>query len=749
MSEIREAKFVYTADVKDLESAKKAVDELTRRNSELAAEASKAESAIKKEGEAVKKASEEGVKATATFRDKLTEFFQSKRAAFDAEPVKEFGSMVKGQVPQVEKLQGALGMLKLALSPIGLAFTAIVVAISAVIAYFKQTEKGADQLAMIMGGLEGVLKVLMRAFVQLGEAIINPLDTLKKLGNAIADFIKNPIEGLRSIKQGFADIANEIRNAAKEGVALARMMDDLEDAQLNVSMANEKTETTIQRLIRQLKNKSLTLEQQREIIRKLEVAERERFERNKALVEQEIEIEKKRFLQFAGNSKQTLEFLALLDKGIFDSSKLEGIANTEKAKSLVDLYNKREQIMRQSLLLEDKIDNFKAMIDERERIREEQLTKKKEEEMRKRQEQMEKELEMKRKMEDIAVMMIEDELLREQAKISLRYERQREELQKQGLLNAELAQRLILEEEEAKSKVLKELQEKRRQESLKARELDIQMIKDAGEREIEQLKLEYERKIAAIPEYYEKRNELIAFYEQELTEKMRQAQEQRALNEQTALLNSETLAQQHAQNVIAQAQSFVEAFKAMGAEMDAFSAALFVAEKANAISRVLTEKAKADMAVVAQAALLPPGASQAYLVKGKLTNAIQAALSISTIVAQTFKGLQSFAKGGYTGEGLIKDSTGERIAGVVHEKEFVFDKEKTRRLRGVFEAIHHGIISPEEVIVALNFRKDTKENVENKQQQVITLQPVLDAEGYSEYIVANNQRKHRIKAKYR
>ena len=49
----------------------------------------------------------------------------------------------------------------------------------------------------------------------------------------------------------------------------------------------------------------------------------------------------------------------------------------------------------------------------------------------------------------------------------------------------------------------------------------------------------------------------------------------------------------------------------------------------------------------------------------------------------------TFDDGGYTGEGIMEpDSTGHRPAGIVHDGEFVFTKEKTKRYRPFFEALH-------------------------------------------------------------
>lgn len=55
---------------------------------------------------------------------------------------------------------------------------------------------------------------------------------------------------------------------------------------------------------------------------------------------------------------------------------------------------------------------------------------------------------------------------------------------------------------------------------------------------------------------------------------------------------------------------------------------------------------------------------------------------------------QTFAKGGYTGNGLMSpDETGERPVGIVHEKEFVFDRHTTAKNRNIFEYIHKNKIN--------------------------------------------------------
>jgi len=83
---------------------------------------------------------------------------------------------------------------------------------------------------------------------------------------------------------------------------------------------------------------------------------------------------------------------------------------------------------------------------------------------------------------------------------------------------------------------------------------------------------------------------------------------------------------------------------------------------------------------------------------------------IATVAA--IKGLiNSFASGGYTGDGTGKaDSTGERPAGIVHEKEFVFERKITEKnLAGIaeFRKMLQAGISGKEIVKTYKMVKDS------------------------------------------
>jgi len=77
-----------------------------------------------------------------------------------------------------------------------------------------------------------------------------------------------------------------------------------------------------------------------------------------------------------------------------------------------------------------------------------------------------------------------------------------------------------------------------------------------------------------------------------------------------------------------------------------------------------------------------PVVGPALATKAATYAAIFGALQTALIVSQ------KFAKGGWTGKGGMRDDTGERVAGIVHEEEFVTKKGPAAKYRGVLEAIN-------------------------------------------------------------
>ena len=110
-----------------------------------------------------------------------------------------------GAVSAFKSLQGGLKSaissfktLKGAIIATGLG--ALLVAVTSLVAYFKETERGADALRVIMGTLGAVTGKLMDVIIGLGEALFkafsDPKQALIDFGNAIRENITNRVEGM-------------------------------------------------------------------------------------------------------------------------------------------------------------------------------------------------------------------------------------------------------------------------------------------------------------------------------------------------------------------------------------------------------------------------------------------------------------------------------------------------------------------------------------------------------------------------
>jgi hypothetical protein len=82
------------------------------------------------------------------------------------------------------------------------------------------------------------------------------------------------------------------------------------------------------------------------------------------------------------------------------------------------------------------------------------------------------------------------------------------------------------------------------------------------------------------------------------------------------------------------------------------------------------------------------GITKAYAQLGPLATLVIPLIAAVTAAQVGLIASQKFAEGGFTGPGSYRDETGERVAGIVHENEFVIDKKNTKKYRPLIEAIH-------------------------------------------------------------
>ena len=128
---------------------------------------------------------------------------------------------VKGMVIGMKTLRGAV---------MATGIGALVIAVTSLVAYFKRTERGAQQLRVITATLGAVMDKLMDSVIGVGEflfeAFSNPRETIQGLANDIQTFVIEKVnqlmEGLgllgKAIKQAFEGDFSAAAATAAEGL---------------------------------------------------------------------------------------------------------------------------------------------------------------------------------------------------------------------------------------------------------------------------------------------------------------------------------------------------------------------------------------------------------------------------------------------------------------------------------------------------------------------------------------------------
>lgn len=218
-----------------------------------------------------------------------------------------------------------------------------------------------------------------------------------------------------------------------------------------------------------------------------------------------------------------------------------------------------------------------------------------------------------------------------------------------------------------------------------------------------------------------------------------------------AVANAKMSLYNQEQQALGNLSSFI---KATFGESKELMFAAFLLDKIQAVSSVILNSAKAQTAAVAAstqiAATNPvtgPALGAAYLARQTALINVNKFLQLGTIGALTIgEATQTFAKGGYTGDerGHI-DHTGEMVAGIVHKKEFVFDRNKTSRFRPLFEAIHRGELTENDIVIKNNSSNNFDYTAMSQAyKQALKGQPRadihLDERGFTKYMVGESKR---------
>lgn len=237
-------------------------------------------------------------------------------------------------------------------TPVGAILAALVVSFQLLSTFIKNSAVGMDAFEDASAAVGAILEVVVDRVVKFVGA----------LGKLLMGDIKG---GLTGMKESFAGIGDEIEREVKMAVALAAAIRDLEDREIDYSIAVGETENAIKRLILQSKNRSLT---EAERIKKLEEAGKLEIKQNEENLA--IEEERLRIANDAANQKIELariqgETEIEFGKRIVQAFK-EGKAQADELRdAVVDGIKRRQSAESESFNLLEKIENQKAALEEK------------------------------------------------------------------------------------------------------------------------------------------------------------------------------------------------------------------------------------------------------------------------------------------------------------------------------------------------------------------------------------------------
>jgi hypothetical protein len=180
---------------------------------QIKGDATQAINALKSVGKEAKNTQKQAEQSSQAINDGMNAL--DKRTGGAVSAFKGLTGGIKSAVAGFKTLKGAI---------IATGLGALLVAITSLIAYFKETERGADQLRIITSALGAVMGKLMDVVIKLGEALFkafnDPKQAVIDFGNAIQENIANRVQGMLELLPALGKAINlafsgEFKNAGK------------------------------------------------------------------------------------------------------------------------------------------------------------------------------------------------------------------------------------------------------------------------------------------------------------------------------------------------------------------------------------------------------------------------------------------------------------------------------------------------------------------------------------------------------
>jgi colicin import membrane protein len=225
----------------------------------------------------------------------------------------------------------------------------------------------ATPLGAIITGLVLGLTALYKIFKDFGpllDKIEQSVAAVTAAFSKLKDSFKQFISGNKSFAESFKGIGKAMNDAAKEAANLKKAQQDLGDQMVVQKTINDQTAAEIERLTILSKNKSLTDQQRIDLNNEITRIEKENYEQNKKLAEEEIRIAQENIILKKTLNDEEKAMIRDLDMVKISSLKATGQITEEEAQILANQLSKRIDLERQHTNLIEKTNNRRDALDQ-------------------------------------------------------------------------------------------------------------------------------------------------------------------------------------------------------------------------------------------------------------------------------------------------------------------------------------------------------------------------------------------------
>lgn len=275
----------------------------------------------------------------------------------------------------------------------------------------------ATPLGAVIAAIAVVLGVLYSVFKNFTPVVDKAEQAMAAIG-AVFNVVKNTIIGLvtgtKSLSEAFSGLGSSMKDAAVAAAELKKAQQDLEDAQGILEISTAKANRQINEYL--LKSKDRTLSEQ-ERIRYLQLAqstEKNLFNEKKRIADEELRIAQQQLIN--GSTMSAKEIKLLKEKGYEYAKVLQDkyALTDEDIDKLKDALIKRENILNDSISIQEKAQNkVNALYEKQDADREKAAQKaeeKRKEAQQKAEEARQKAEEKRQKAQDTTIQKMNDEL---------------------------------------------------------------------------------------------------------------------------------------------------------------------------------------------------------------------------------------------------------------------------------------------------------------------------------------------------